>query len=463
MLCEEEGAKMRADGHPPRQQWSMLETEGSSRAKTQLVLHLMECEECWLAALDFIAALDARLSSMRSSRASLWSREPALAALLERFRLEQDSREAALLAAAAVADVRRTSRKARREALVRDRAKHHESFVRSLLAEARRITPPLESEEWGTLALLAAQQIQESAMAAEFKADLLAECYAEIASARRRSAKWKSAQEALRQGEEHARQGGGSLFARGMLLAVEGLIEGDCGGLERAEHLLNSAADCFLAAGAASYAARSKIQVAYVLLDVAPERSIEVLDSAISTIPKEEGRLYMFAESIRVDALITTGRTQEASARFDSLTFLYDQFGDPFVQLRRRFTAARLLESLGKFQDADALFAEVIAADLEQRSNKSYFLDQVYMVGSFFRRGDLPRAAEACRQSLGALSVMELDEASEAQMRKLWTSLEAKLTGDRITLSALAAARQYVKTQWRVVGGDALLVKESAV
>jgi hypothetical protein len=58
---------------------------------------------------------------------------------------------------------------------------------------------------------------------------------------------------------------------------------------------------------------------------------------------------------------------------------------------------------------------------------------------------------------------MEIDEASEAQMRKLWTSLEAKLTGDRITVSVLTAARQYVKTQWRVVGGDALLVKESAV
>ncbi|MES1241649.1 MAG: hypothetical protein ABUT39_08515 [Acidobacteriota bacterium] len=180
-------------------------------------------------------------------------------------------------------------------------------------------------------------------------------------------------------------------------------------------------------------------------------------------IPKEDGRLYMFAESIRVDALITTGRTQEASARFDSLTFLYDQFGDPFVQLRRRFTAGRLLEAIGRFDDADALFAEVVAADLEQRSNKSYFLDQVYMVGSFFRRGDLSRAAEVCRQSLDALSVMELDEASEAQMRKLWASIAAKLAGDRITLSALTAARQYVKTQWRVVGGDALLVKESAV
>jgi len=180
-------------------------------------------------------------------------------------------------------------------------------------------------------------------------------------------------------------------------------------------------------------------------------------------IPESDKRLLMFAESIRIDALITRGLKREAMLRFEALTGLYDQFGDPFVQLRRRFTAARLLEALGRFQEADALFAEVIAADLEQRSNKSYFLDQIYMVGSFTRRGDVSAAVDTCKQAIDALSIMDLDETSDGQMRKLWSSIAVKLQRKAITVSVITAARQFIKTQWRTVGGDALLIKESAV
>jgi tetratricopeptide (TPR) repeat protein len=248
-----------------------------------------------------------------------------------------------------------------------------------------------------------------------------------------------------------------------LLAAIEGLIEGDCGGLERAEELLNQATENFLAVGARGYAAKAKIQSAYVLLDVAPERSIEILAAAEKMIPETDKRLAMFAESIRIDALITRGQAHEALLRFDSLFSLYEQFGDPFVQLRRRFTAGRLLESLGNFPEADSLFAEVIAADLEQRSNKSYFLDQIYMVGSYLRRGDAEGGVNVCKQAITALLAMDLDEESEGQMRKLWSSIAAKIKSERLTLSVITAARQYIKTQWRVVGGDALLVKESAV
>jgi tetratricopeptide (TPR) repeat protein len=377
--------------------------------------------------------------------------------------MEQSSLETALVAAAAVADLRHASRRARREAVVRDRKKHNDGFVRGLLAESRATSSPPEAEEWAGLALIASQQIPPDAVSPEVRADLQSECLCEIASARRRSARWNSAREALRQGYEIAKKGTGSLFVRGMLSAIEGLIEGDCGGLERAEELLNRATENFMEVSSRGYAAKAKIQIAYVLLDVAPERSIEILSTAEKMIPESDKRLTMFAESIRIDALITRGQAHEALLRFDSLFSLYEQFGDPFVQLRRRFTAGRLLESLGYFSEADSLFAEVIAADLEQRSNKSYFLDQIYMVGSYLRRGDAESGVKVCTQAIMALSSMDLDEESEGQMRKLWSSIAAKIKSERLTLSVITAARQYIKTQWRVVGGDALLVKESAV
>jgi tetratricopeptide (TPR) repeat protein len=452
------------DWHPTSADLAALDVEGASEAKTQLVLHLMRCDECWRSASDAIARLEGRLRGNGSPpKAILWERDPALGALIERFRMEQGSFESALVAAAAVADLRHASRKARREAVVRDRKKHNGGFVRGLLAESRATSSPLEAEEWAGLALIASQQIAPDGVTPEVRADLQGECLCEIASARRRSARWNSAREALRQGYEIAKKGTGSRFVRGMLSAIEGLIEGDCGSLERAEELLNHATENFMAVGARGYAAKAKIQIAYVLLDVAPERSIEILSTAEKLIPETDKRLAMFAESIHIDALITRGQAHEALLRFDSLSSLYEQFGDPFVQLRRRFTAGRLLESLGYFPEADSLFSEVIAADLEQRSNKSYFLDQIYMVSSYLRRGDTEGGVNVCTQAIASLSAMDLDEESADQMRKLWSSIAAKLQGERLTLSVITAARQYIKTQWRVVGGDALLVKESAV
>jgi tetratricopeptide (TPR) repeat protein len=457
-----------SEWHPTVVDLEVLESEGPSEGKTKLVLHLMTCAACWRASQDFLSGLEDRLAGKcpgktKSSKIATWARDSALWCLLERFRLEQVDRETTLASAAAVADVRRAQRRTRREAIVKDRGKHHAGFVKGLLSEARSTSSPTEGEEWVGLALVACQQIPPGTIREDHRSDLLAECFAELASARRRSARWIAAREALKQGNENARRGSGNGFVRGLLMAIEGLVEGDCGGLERAEELLSQATRQFIAVGAHGYAARARIQVAYVLLDVAPDRTIEILAEADKMIPESDKRLLMFAESIRIDALITRGLKREAMLRFEALTGLYDQFGDPFVQLRRRFTAARLLEALGRFQEADALFAEVIAADLEQRSNKSYFLDQIYMVGSFTRRGDVSAAVDTCKQAIDALSIMDLDETSDGQMRKLWSSIANKLQRKAITVSVITAARQFIKTQWRTVGGDALLIKESAV
>jgi len=45
-------------------------------------------------------------------------------------------------------------------------------------------------------------------------------------------------------------------------------------------------------------------------------------------------------------------------------------FSDPFFQLRRRFMAGRLLEGLGRYAEADSMFREVIALDLEPALDK---------------------------------------------------------------------------------------------
>jgi tetratricopeptide (TPR) repeat protein len=93
------------------------------------------------------------------------------------------------------------------------------------------------------------------------------------------------------------------------------------------------------------------------------------------------------------------GAPQEALLRFYGLKALYEQFREPFIQLRRRFTAARLLENLGRTQKAERLFQEVIAADLEHGLVKDFFLDLAYLFGFFLRSGQLPQAIAVCRRA----------------------------------------------------------------
>jgi len=438
-----------------------LKTLEAGEPTMALADHLFACTSCWRQACEVLARVDLGKLS-QSLRESLITREPRRSALLERYRLEQDRLEGDLAAQEGVAKVRSRKRKQRKEYVARTKRYHTRHSVLGMLAEARAANAPYEGEEWADLALVGCYQIIELPEAE--KADLLGECYSEIAGARRRSARWQLAREAVKQGREHHAKGTGSRLVEGHLLMVEGCIEGDLGFLEKAESLLTSAAESFLLAGTPKWAAKATIQIAYVVLDVSPERTVDFLGRAESLIPQAERRLAMFAESIRVDALITLGFTREAMRRFAFLTELYDQFGDPFIQLRRRFTAGRLLEAVGRFEEADILFNDVIAADLDQRSNKSFFLDLVYLLDSYIRRGDILGAMGACEKALDAITVLDIDDVAQKQMRDVWAGLRERIqAGGGANLKIILKARRFIKTQWRTVGGDALLIKESAV
>jgi tetratricopeptide (TPR) repeat protein len=421
--------------------------------------HLFSCVQCWRQACAVLARIDRASPAMR---AALVKGEPVRWALLERFRLEQARLEEGLAVAALISSIREMDQKQRKDAVSREAGFHTRIAVRSLLDEARGASSPDEGQEWASLAIIAAHLIP-GPPSDPARSDLLAEIYAELAAARRRSARWASAKEAVRQGHQHREKGAGSKVALGHLLMVEGCIEGDLGNFEHAQSLLEAAADSFKAATANGLAAKATIQIAYVWLDVAPGKTLTFLLAADHLIPPSNYRLKMFSESIRVDALITLGLAQEAMRRFEALTDIYEQFGDPFVQLRRRFTMGRLLEAVGRYDEADQLFSDVITADLEQRSNKSYFLDLIYLLDSKARRNDLRGALAVCDMALAAIGTLGLDTRSEEQITAIWERLRRSIVAGALESQIVLKARTFIKTQWAIVGGDALLVKESAL
>jgi tetratricopeptide (TPR) repeat protein len=450
------------DRHPTLEEiGELLDPEVAPALAGWLADHLFQCSQCWDLASDTVARLAVSVSQAPATGAA--GRDSALRALAQRFRLEQGRLEETLVAQAAISDLNKLNRKGRRELIAKRPIYKNRAVVEELLAEARKASSPGEGEEWATLALTACHQLSSSEYSTVIQADLLAQGFAELASARRRSARWSAAREALKDGHHHASRGSKSRAIEGLLFQVEGAIEGDIGSLTEAETTLKKAHACFSSCGETRLVAKVLVQLAYIWIDANPSKSLEYLDIVTPLVPQYDKKLLLLAENNRIDCLLTLGYNHQALRKFVRLRELMDQFADPFLHLRRRFMAGRLLEASRRFPEADAIFREVIAADLEQRSTKSLYLDLIYLFGSYVRRGDFARAIEVCRDAISQLSILEIDTASEQQMKGLWSRLGKMAQEGAVVEEIVDKSRRFIRNQWKTTGGDALATKESAV
>jgi tetratricopeptide (TPR) repeat protein len=216
--------------------------------------------------------------------------------------------------------------------------------------------------------------------------------------------------------------------------------------LRRAAGLFETAAQTFLRS-------RTLVQLAYVLVGTDPAESLRIVEQALSLIPEGHPRLVWFAETTKIDCLIGIGAPQEALIRFNAMKGLHEQFREPFIQIRRRFNAARILEHLGRPQKAESLFQEVIAADLEHGFVKDFFMDLVYLFGFHLRRGQQAEAIAVCRRAREELSLLDDEqgsgESAREQMGAVWRSLEEEVRKGSVDLGATTVLRNYIKAHWR--------------
>ncbi len=423
--------------------------EASPVEAERAAAHLTNCRRCWLLAIRAIA--------LEKTRGALPVHGP-LRPLVDLHQMEQARLEEWLDAQAMWAEIRSLGGKARRDKVRLTRSLHTLSFLAVLLAEAAAVGVPRESEEFFYLALLVAGQLPSPTFSIELKNDLCAECCAEIANARRRLAKWPAVRDALKKGSEYVQRGTRNGIVEGKLLCVAGALEDDLGNTEEGARILHRAAGLFEAAAQTLLRSRTLTQLAYILADLDPAESLHVVEQALALIPDNNPRLVVFAEGIKINCLISLGAPQEALLRFNDLDGLHGQFHEPFLQLRRRFTAARILEHLGRPQRAESLFQEVIAGDLEHGFVKDFFLDLVYLFGFHLRRGQSSEAIALCRRASQELSLLDDEEGSgesaRDQMRMVWRSLEEEVKKGNVDLGATTVLRNYIKAHWRTPASE---------
>jgi hypothetical protein len=417
--------------------------EASPVEAERVATHLTGCRECWLLATRAIAAQKA------SGETAV---QGSLRPLIDLYDMEQARLEEWLEAQATWIEIRLLTLKARRDKVRLTRVLHTLSFLEVLLEEGASAVPA-ESEELFYLALLVSQQLPAPRISAELKNDLCAECCAEIANSRRRLAKWSAARDALRKGSEYIAKGSGSGIVEGKVLCVEAALEDDLGNSEEAAVILRRTVGLFEAAGQTFLISRTLAQLANVLADYDPSESLRAIGKSLALIQDSNPRLVVHLEILRMNCLVTLGAPHEALIRLKERKGLHEQFREPYIQLRRRYTAARILEHLGRPKRAVILLQEVIAGDLEHGLVKDFFLDLVYLFGFHLRRGESSEAIAVCRRASQELSLLDDDEGSgetaREQMRSVWRNLEEEVKRGTVDLGATVVLRNYIKVHWR--------------
>jgi len=321
----------------------------------RLAQHALACQPCRALAASHLADMAARAK-----------REGPLKALVELTRLESEKAVEALLARADWSSFRGLSRKAQKDRVIQSRACHSWAFLEVLLAELRSASSREESEFLASLASLAVQGMDAKKYPAALKNDFLGGVWTEVANVRRRGAEWQQAAIALRRAEQYLAEGTGSPLPKARTLSITASLRAEQGHLSEAVALLERCRQIYETSRDWPLVARTLVKMAYVLVDVEPERGLALLDKAVPLIPPEDATLQWLAATLRTEGLIETRQVAQALMAFQSAESLLDAQTRPNAKLRSTFTAARLLEALGRAQEAERLFEEVIAGGLEQ-------------------------------------------------------------------------------------------------
>jgi tetratricopeptide (TPR) repeat protein len=418
--------------------------EGSPGEIESAAAHITGCRPCWMLAARALEAERAKGS------AALRGVVRSVADLQE---AERSRSEEWLEALAAWAEIRSLDTKERRNKVRFTRPLHTRAFFEVLLAEADNSGSPAESEECFYLALLVAVQLPSPPYSTNLKNDLCAATCVEIANACRRQAKWPGAKSALQKAAQYIEKGTQDGVVRGKLLWRTAALETDLGNLKGSAALLRQAIPLFEAASDRLLLGTALAQLAHLHLETEPAEGLRIIEECLPLVPPESPRLMVIAEGIRIECLINLGASHEALLRFRRLAPLFEQFHEPLLQIRRQFTVGRLLELIGRTEQAERVFQEVITADVQHGFLKDLFMDLAYMFGFFLRAERHGDAIAICRRATRELSILDDEEEGGAtaheQMHQVWQTLEESVRRGNVTLHAPTILRNYLTAYWR--------------
>jgi tetratricopeptide (TPR) repeat protein len=403
---------------------------------TRLAAHLAGCAAC-----------RSRAASLLRDRALPVQREAPLRTLLELAAFEREAAVEQLLARAELAELRRQTRGAQKERVIRSRSCHSSAFIDALLAALRAARARDESEFLSSLAILAVQGMDQRYTSAAFRNDLLATIWTETGNVRRINGEWSNAHAALARAEGHLAAGTGNPAIKARWLSIGASLQTDQGARDEAMACLEECRRIYEAQRDWPLVARALVQMAHCIVDKDPERALAVLDQAGVFISSEDATLQWLTESIRAECLIILGRLDQALSAFKEAEGWRPLQQRPNAKLRSTYTAARLLEALGLAGEAEALFDEALSGDLNEGFHKDALLDLVYIVG-FHVRCNRPERAE----EIGLHTLHEIESQGTVlheQLQTVFGRLIGAARGGTLDERMRQEVGEYLRAHWK--------------
>ncbi len=418
----------------------ILAGEGGPQEVEAAAEHLVSCDPC--RALAGTAA-----DELRSEKPGLAGEGP----LQLVFDLIDRERQWAVDYLAAVtewAELRRLpNRRSQRERVRMTKACHTIAFFHLVLGEIKDASSWDEAEFLAGMALLcieAMSQRQRITQAADH--DLKAEVWTAVANARRRAAEWERMHQALANAERHLKGGTGDPLLEAGFLSITASALADEGHIDRALEALKRCKAIYRARSEWALFARTLVKAASVVADSEPAQGLEALDAAVPLLPPADSHLTLLADLLRVECLIGVSRPNEALQVFRRCSRLLHANPTIRMQIRGKFTGAKLLDALGYKQPAERLYDEVVDREIEHELYKEAFLDLLYLYGRHMKAGEIEKAMRVCRK---ALTDASLSAVAHDQMRTVWEQLLAATGHHAIGQEVLSDLRRYLNVHWK--------------
>jgi tetratricopeptide (TPR) repeat protein len=357
--------------------------------------------------------------------------------------LEDKALVAPLLARALWSRIRRGTRRVQQGQVAASPECHTKEFLDLLLGE---LVAAESRDEAEFLAHLALRAVEGAAEPAEAAANFMARVWTEIANVRRIAAEWTHTEAALKRAHEHLGRSSGDPLLKARSRSIAASLLFDQGRRAEALAVLEECRKLYEDQKAWPLVARTLVQAAHTLVESDPERALSLAEQALPLIPAEDTVLRWVAIGIRAESLIELGEIGQALQAFHLWESLRGSHARPDADLRSNYTAARLLEALGHFDEAEQLFETVIAEAFDREAYRAAFLDILYLFGLHMRRGANNKAVALCRVAIARLDVLDL---GHEQLRVIWTDLMDAATLQGMRLEALVEVREFLKVHWK--------------
>lgn len=328
-----------------------------------------------------------------------------------------------------------------------DRSFHTFGFYDRLLEASRWYMrrEPREAADIVRLAIFVAEQLDRQALGSERVGDLRAAAWAILGNVERLASNFKGARSAFNEAWRVLEEEGSNGPAeQAHLIGLEAGYIRDMGEFETAEIALEEALILYRQLGDSHQEGRTYLKMADAIGDVAPERALAHLRSAVPLIePGLEPRLDLCLQHDLALYLNESGRPQEALSVLEQARPLYKQFPDDWTQLRLHWLEGKIARNLGELDEAEGTF-KLLWEELQARDlHHELVLVSIDLAETLVTKGESSRAEKLVEDCYPLLKAWGLNRYAMAAWLVLEEAIREKRSGE-----VFKALRQYYLRHW---------------